>query len=40
VASVRALGANAMVTSETEITDADGAHVVTATSVLVIGGDA
>lgn len=38
VASVRALGANAMVTSETEITDAEGAHVVTATSVLVIGG--
>jgi hypothetical protein len=28
-----------MVTSETEIRDASGAHVVTATSVLVIGGD-
>jgi acyl dehydratase len=38
VASVRALGANAMVTSETEITDAAGAHVVTATSVLIVGG--
>lgn len=39
VTQIRALGANAMVTSETEITDATGAHVVTATSVLVIGGD-
>lgn len=38
VTSVRALGANAMVTSETELTDAGGAHVVTATSVLVVGG--
>jgi acyl dehydratase len=40
VSGIRALGANAMVTSEAEIRDADGAHVVTATSVLVVGGAA
>ena len=28
-----------MVTSEAEITDAAGDHVVTATSVLLVGGD-
>jgi hypothetical protein len=28
-----------MVTSEAEITDAGGAHVVTAVSVLLIGGE-
>ncbi len=39
VTGVRAVGKGAMVTSDTEITDADGAHVVTATSVLLIGGD-
>lgn len=39
VTGVRAIGKGAMVTSEAEITDADGAHVVTATSVLLIGGD-
>lgn len=39
VLSVRALGGNALVTSEAEITDASGAHVVTATSVLLIGAD-
>jgi acyl dehydratase len=39
VTGVRAMGAGAMVTSETEITDAEGAHVVTASSVLLIGGD-
>ena len=39
VTGLRAIGAGAMVTSEAEITDADGAHVVTATSVLLIGGD-
>ena len=39
VTGVRAVGKGAMVTSDTEITDADGAHVVTATSVLQIGGD-
>ena len=40
IVSIRALGGNAMVTSETEITDADGAHVVTTTSLLVVGEDA
>ena len=41
VTGVRALGGNAMVTSEAEITDAAGEHVVTATSVLLVGeGDA
>ena len=37
VTGIRSLGANAMVTSEAAITDADGAHVVTATSVLLVG---
>jgi acyl dehydratase len=41
VTGIRMLGGNAMVTSESEITDAAGGHVVTATSVLVVGeGDA
>ena len=39
VTGIRALGGNAMITSEAEITDADGAHVVTATSVLLIGSE-
>ena len=39
VSGLRALGANAMVTSDAEIRDAAGEHVVTATSVLVVGGD-
>jgi acyl dehydratase len=39
VTGVRSIGGNAMVTSEAEITDAAGAHVVTATSVLLIGAD-
>ncbi|WP_460774415.1 FAS1-like dehydratase domain-containing protein [Microbacterium sp. GXF7504] len=39
VTGVRAVGKGAMVTSETEITDAAGDHVVTAVSVLLIGGD-
>ncbi|WP_296196916.1 MaoC family dehydratase N-terminal domain-containing protein [uncultured Microbacterium sp.] len=39
VASVRALGGNAMVTSESVITDAAGEHVVTAVSVLLVGAD-
>jgi len=39
VTGVRAMGTGAMVTSQTEITDAEGAHIVTATSVLLIGGD-
>ena len=38
VSGVRALGGNAMVTSDAEIRDAAGAHVVTATSVLLVGG--
>lgn len=40
VTGIRTLGGNAMVTSQTTITDTDGAHVVTATSVLVVGGGA
>jgi acyl dehydratase len=40
VTGIRKLGGNAMVTSETEITDAAGGHVVTATSVLLVGEDA
>ena len=40
VTSVKTLGGNAMVTSETAITDADGALVVTAISTLVVRGDA
>lgn len=40
VTSVKTLGGNAMVTSETAITDARGALVVTATSTLVVRGDA
>lgn len=37
VTGIRAIGGNAMVASEAEITDAAGAHVVTATSVLLVG---
>ncbi len=40
VTGIRTLGGNAMVTSEATITDAQGAHVVTATSVLLVGGGA
>ena len=41
VTGIRTLGGNAMVTSEAEITDAAGEHVVTATSVLLVAeGDA
>lgn len=41
VTGIRTMAGNAMITSEAEITDADGAHVVTATSVLLVGeGDA
>lgn len=39
VTGVRAFGKGAMVTSEADITDADGAHVVTTVSVLLIGGE-
>lgn len=38
VTSVKQLGGNSMVTSSTEIVDAAGAHVVTATSTLVVRG--
>ena len=40
VTQVRAVGGNTMVTAETVVTDAGGEHVVTATSVLVVGADA
>ena len=41
VVGLRAMGASAMVTSDTVITDAAGEHVVTATSILLAGeGDA
>ncbi len=36
VTSVKSLGGNSMVTSSTEIVDAEGAHVVTAISTLVV----
>jgi acyl dehydratase len=39
VASVKSLGAHSMVTAESSIVDADGAHVVTAISTLVVRGD-
>jgi acyl dehydratase len=39
VASVKSLGGHSMVTAESAITDADGAHVVTAVSTLVVRGD-
>ncbi|HWI31887.1 MAG TPA: MaoC family dehydratase N-terminal domain-containing protein [Microbacterium sp.] len=38
VSGIRALGGNAMVTSDAEIRDVHGEHVVTATSVLLVGG--
>ena len=41
VTSIKSLGGNDMVTSDAVISDADGAHVVTATSTLVVrGGEA
>ena len=40
ITGIRTLGGNAMVTSEATITDLDGNHVVTATSVLLVGGGA
>ena len=39
VASVKSLGGHSMVTAVSEIVDAMGAHVVTATSTLVVRGD-
>jgi acyl dehydratase len=40
VTSIKTLGGNAMLTAESTIVDATGAHVVTATSTLVVRGDA
>ncbi|KTS13094.1 FAS1-like dehydratase domain-containing protein [Microbacterium testaceum] len=37
VAGIRSMGGNAMITSEAEIVDATGAHVVTTISVLLAG---
>lgn len=37
VTGIRSMGGNAMITSEAEIVDATGAHVVTTTSVLLVG---
>ena len=39
VSSVKSLGGHSMVTADSVITDAAGAHVVTASSTLVIRGD-
>ena len=39
VASVKSLGGHSMITAVSEIVDATGAHVVTATSTLVVRGD-
>jgi len=40
VSSVKSLGGNSMVTADSSIVDASGAHVVTAISTLVVRGDA
>ncbi|MDI6943937.1 MaoC family dehydratase N-terminal domain-containing protein [Microbacterium barkeri] len=39
VTGIRSVGSNAMITSDAEIVDAEGRHVVTATSVLLVGGE-
>jgi acyl dehydratase len=39
VTSIKTLGGNAMVTASSEIVDAEGEHVVTAISTLVVRGD-
>ncbi|SDQ25338.1 Acyl dehydratase [Microbacterium sp. cf332] len=39
VTGIRAFGKGAMVTSEAEIRDVEGEHVVTAVSVLLVGGE-
>lgn len=39
VASVRGLGANAMVNTEADIVDAEGVRVATSYATLVVGGD-
>jgi acyl dehydratase len=38
VSGMRAMGGNTMVTSDAEVHDAAGEHIVTMTSVLVVGG--
>ena len=40
VTGIRLMAGNALITSEAEITDVAGSHVVTATSVLLVGSDA
>lgn len=40
ITGIRMMAGNAMITSEATISDATGAHVVTATSVLLVGEDA
>ncbi|MGO1628363.1 MAG: FAS1-like dehydratase domain-containing protein [Microbacterium sp.] len=39
VTGIRTVGGNAMITSEAEIVDVDGRHVVTAVSVLLVGAE-
>src|SRR5690606_12252166 len=39
VTNVKTLGGNSMVTAESNISDASGAHVVTAVSTLVVRGE-
>ncbi|MGO2658506.1 FAS1-like dehydratase domain-containing protein [Mycetocola reblochoni] len=39
VADVKSLGGHSMVTASTDVVDADGGHVVTAISTLVVRGD-
>ena len=39
VTGIRTMGGNSMITSEAAIKDAAGEHVVTATSVLLVGAD-
>ncbi len=39
VASIKTLGGHTMITAVSDITDSSGAHVVTATSTLVVRGD-
>lgn len=39
ITSVKSIGGHSMVTAESAITDPSGAHVVTATSTLVVRGD-
>jgi len=40
VTGLRELGGNAMITADSAVTDASGAHVVTMTSTLVVRGEA